>query len=364
MYKNLKVVGLMSGTSADGIDMSLNITNGISLERTKYKEINSYSKKTKLLISNAMDNPNLILNNYILKRRLEKRVTLEHAITLDKFLKENEIYPDLIGFHGQTIFHDSKKKISVQIGDGKLLFKLLKIPVISNFRDNDMRNGGEGAPIAPIYHKYLIQNLKLNLPSCFINIGGVSNVTYWDGDDLIGFDTGPGNALIDKFMQSKFNKSYDNQGRRALKGNPNDETVKKFLLDPFFDLPFPKSLDKFYFLKYYNSIYFTETSPHDVVSTLSEMTVASIVNSLKKLPKLPKLLVVMGGGMNNFYFLSRLKELLKIEVITADDINIPGEFIEAELISFLAARKYYNLPITFPSTTGVNRAVTGGLLFK
>ena len=202
------------------------------------------------------------------------------------------------------------------------------------------------------------------LPTCFINIGGVSNLTYWDGKKLIGFDIGPGNAFVDKYMQETFSEKFDLDGNTAFKGNPNRQFINKFLLDPFFKLPYPKSLDKNYFSKFYKLLLSKTIKPFDIVSTLSQMTVDSIIHSILSLPKFPKNIILMGGGMNNYYFLNKLNVCLKNKVKTATKLNLPGDFIEAELISFLAARKFYNLPITFPDTTGVKLPMIGGQIFK
>ena len=198
----------MSGTSMDGIDISLVQSNGLQLKRLNKNYFYKYNSETKKKLLNILK-ADLSFN---LKRKeyLDNIITNEHYFAL----KDLDILDncDLIGFHGQTLFHDPKNKISIQLGNPKKLAQMLNKNVIFDFRSKDLSLGGQGAPIAPIYHKFIIETLDIELPCCFLNIGGVSNLTYWDGDTLLGFDTGPGNALMDDFMSSTLNKDYDKDG--------------------------------------------------------------------------------------------------------------------------------------------------------
>ena len=363
-YKSFVTIGLMSGTSLDGIDATIIDTNGISLKRYNINNTSNYSPKTKCLITKALSDP----KNFHLSKskmlQLNEFVTRDHAKCVKEILIKTNLSPSLIGFHGQTIFHDPMHKISIQAGDGQLLSKLLNINVVSSFREHDLKHKGEGAPIAPIFHKFLIDDLNISLPTCFLNIGGVSNITFWDGKILIGFDTGPGNALIDLFMKKKFNKPYDNFGKRALKGKPSDFFINLFLKDPFFGLNYPKSLDNQHFKKIFYSIYNSNLSNVDCISTLSELTSISIVKAINQLPKKPENLIISGGGVNNAFILKSLQHHLTCRLIKASEKNLPSKMIEAELIAFLAARRMNKLPITFPNTTGVSRPLLGGSIFK
>ena len=193
----------MSGTSFDGIDASIIRTDGISINRTGINYIGKY-RKTKLEILKAIKKPNEFIYNEKLKNDLCLKITEDHVKACKLILKKTNTIPDLIGFHGQTIIHDQKNKLSLQLGSGSLLSKILKIKVVCNFRKNDIQYDGK-VPISPIYHKYLIETLKLTLPTIFLNIGGISNLTYWDGKELIACDTGPGNNLIDFYMRKRLN---------------------------------------------------------------------------------------------------------------------------------------------------------------
>ena len=215
----------MTGTSMDGIDISLVNTNGIHLKRLNKNYFYPYSTKTKKIFTSILKED----LDFNLKRKdyLDKFITDEHYFAL----KDLDILSscDLIGFHGQTLYHDPNNKISIQLGNPQKLSQMLNKNVIFDFRSNDISLGGQGAPIAPIYHQFIMENLNIELPSCFLNIGGISNLTYWDGESLIGFDTGPGNALMDDFMSNKLNKNYDNDGILASQGTPIKEEVAKFL---------------------------------------------------------------------------------------------------------------------------------------
>jgi len=361
--KKLAFIGLMSGTSMDGINCTLVYTNGQDLETTSFNAIIGYSTRTQALLNKAIDSIDLYKKIKKFKKSLDVSVTLDHAKIIQKLIVKSKIKPDFIGFHGQTIFHNPDKKESIQAGLPQLLSNMLQIKVISDFRDNDIDNGGQGAPISPIYHKYLIQKHNLELPTCFLNIGGISNFTYWDGELLIGFDLGPGNCLMDIYIQKHLNKKFDNFGELASKGKINTKILRFFLKDNYFLKSYPKSLDKNYFTKNLAYEGFLKLSHEDAMATLAEFTIQSIKLSIDHLPKNPRLIVIMGGGMNNKYLVNRISDILSCDVLLANQINLSGEMIEAELIGYLSARFVYNLPITFPLTTGVKKSVSGGKLY-
>jgi len=359
-YNFLNIIGLMTGTSMDGIDISLVQTNGLHLKRLNKNYFYEYNTKTKKTLTGILKedlNFNLKRKNY-----LDDFITYEHYLAL----KDLDILSscDLIGFHGQTMYHEPDKKISVQLGNPKKLAQMLNKNVIFDFRSKDLSLGGQGAPIAPIYHKFILETLDIELPCCFLNIGGISNLTYWDGESLIGFDTGPGNALMDDFMTSTFNESYDKDGILASKGTPIKEEVIKFLKFDFFKKPPPKSLDRQTFLYFYNELVKKNYSVHDIMATLAELTVETIFTSLELLPKKIKSIIITGGGYRNIHLMDRLKHKLKIEVFNEKQIGLNFDYIEAELIAYLSARSIYKLPFTFPSTTGVSKPSSGGKLYK
>ena len=349
------IIGLMSGTSMDGINAILVYTNGTKLKSTSFNLIRDYSKKTQLILNKALENIQLYTNNSDFKHKLDKSITKDHYKAIKELIKKSLIIPEFIGFHGQTIFHNSQKKISIQAGDAELLANLLNIKVISNFRDRDLKFGGEGAPISPIYHKYLMENLKLKLPSCFINVGGIANLTFWDKESLLAFDTGPGNCLMDMYMQKTLGKKFDRSGLLASKGKVNSKLVFSFLQDPYFRMKSPKSLDRNYFKKYLKENALKDMTNHDVMANLLEFTIESISMAIEQLPSKPSSIVVMGGGINNKFLIKRLLQKLNNNILFLPKEIFSAEMVEAELIAFLSARTLYNLPITFPSTTGVKK---------
>lgn len=357
--KFFNIVGMMTGTSMDGIDISLVSTNGNKLIRSKENYFYEYNKIFKNLLLGLYKKT--IKEVYNHKLKYDKIITLEHF----KALKQSSLLTkaEIIGFHGQTIYHNPQKGVSLQLGNPNLLSKLTKKKVIFNFRDADIKNNGQGAPLAPIYHKFIVTDLNLKLPTCVINIGGISNLTYVDDNELIGFDTGPGNNLIDNFVRSNFNLYYDNNGMIASKGISDNKFVKNFMNDTYFKLRYPKSLDNNYFKKYLKKIDNLNISLTDKLSTLLECTIQSIVKAILELPKEPKNIIIVGGGYKNKRMINRLQNCLKINFLFEEDLNFSSDFIESELIAFLSARIINNLPTTFPSTTGVKKPTIGGKIY-
>ena len=352
----------MSGTSMDGIDVCLAETDGYKKFEIIDSLVSNYRSKTKSLLKEFDKNTQNLLDDVKFINDLEKQITIDHFLITKKIIDKNNIIPDLVGFHGQTIFHNPELSKSIQIGDAELLKKLIKVDIIHNFRKTDLEFNGNGAPISPIYHKFLIKSKKLELPSCFVNIGGISNVTYLDSTQLIGFDIGPGNCLIDRVAKDKIGKNFDKNGELAFKGNVDYKKLNILLSDDYFKLDFPKSLDKNYFNKY---LYiFNKDKIEDTIATLSAFTVKSIERQLLSFKQQPKSCVLTGGGVKNNFVYSSLKKIKEIKFIPPKKLNINPETLEAEMICYLAARRINNLPITFPTTTGVKKAMTGGELLK
>ena len=350
----------MTGTSMDGIDISFVKTNGLDLKRLNKNHFYQYSNKTKSILLDILNGD--IDSNLKRKQYLDQFITNEHYLALkDLNIVETA---DLIGFHGQTIYHDPTTKRSIQLGDPQKLANIFNKSVIFNFRSNDLELGGQGAPLAPIYHKFIIKKFKLDLPSCILNIGGVSNLTYWDGESLIGFDTGPGNALMDNYMSVISNEYFDKNGSLASKGTPDKKIVKSFLNQIFFKTPPPKSLDKHSFINFYNGLLKKNYHNANFMATLAELTIESIVSSLVFLPKEINSILVTGGGYRNMHLMKRLQDRLKIKIFNEEQLGIDFDFIESELIAYLSARSIYNLPITFPTTTGVSQPSSGGKLYN
>ena len=350
----------LKDSSMDGIDISLVQTDGLNLKRLNKNFFYEYSISTKRKLIDILKED--VDFNLKRKQYLDKFITNEHYLAL----KDLEITKrcDIIGFHGQTIYHNPKEKVSFQLGDPKLLSEKLKKDVIFNFRSNDLLLGGQGAPLAPIYHKYIIEESNLKLPTCILNVGGISNITYWDGYNLIGFDTGPGNALMDDYMLAVLNKNFDEDGNIASSGYPINDEIKKFLDNDFFKQPPPKSLDRGAFLDIYEKLIKKKYSFEDVMATFAEFTVESVASGIDLLPKKINNILITGGGYKNIYLMQRLKERLKINLIYETELGLNFDYIEAELIAYLSARSIYKLPFTFPSTTGVSKPLSGGKFYK
>ena len=355
--KKIPVIGLMSGTSMDGINGTVVFTDGNTLKRTGFNMIEPYGTETKHLLQKA-----------IIKKKsnseLDRLITNDHFKVIKKLIDISKIIPHLIGFHGQTIYHSAKNKISIQAGNSNILCNLTKTNIISNFRKKDIELGGQGAPISPIYHKYLALSSKLPLPCCFLNIGGVANITYIDENELIGFDTGPGNGLMDLYVQHHLKIPFDFSGKISSTGKINTKIINVFFQNNFFKKSFPKTLDRKQFNNIFKMDEFRVLSVENALATLCEITSLSIKKSIDLLPELPKILIVTGGGTKNLNLMKRLINLMPFTVIKSDQINLNSEFIEAEMIAYLAARSTKNLPITFPSTTGIKQSFSAGDITK
>jgi anhydro-N-acetylmuramic acid kinase len=263
---------------------------------------------------------------------------------------------DLIGFHGQTISHAPERGHTCQIGDGALLARLTGIKVVSDFRTADVKAGGQGAPLVPVYHQAIAADLSK--PLVFLNIGGVSNVTYVDEDDLIAFDTGPGNALLDDWMLAKTGRKFDSGGAAALKGKLNGAVLSALLSHAFFSLPPPKSLDRDAFA----SGAWAGLSTEDGAATLSTFTVRAIGKARDFFPRKPLRWIVCGGGRHNAFFMGELRKALGVPVEPIEKLGLDGDATEAEAFAYLAARVVRGLPLSFPGTTGVKEPMQGGVI--
>ena len=265
---------------------------------------------------------------------------------------------DLIGFHGHTIDHRPHEGVTTQIGDGKLLSQLTGISVVNDFRSEDVRKGGQGAPLVPIYHKALFENEEK--PVAIVNIGGVANVT-WIGkneEELLAFDTGPGNALIDDLIKAKTGNNFDKGGNIAKSGKVNAKILNEFMENDFFTKKPPKSLDRNHFtpISKNNGI-----STEDAAATYAAFTAKSIAISANFFPSKPSKWVIAGGGRYNMAIMDALKNSLQ-NVVTSDELGINGDVLEAQAFAFLAVRSLLNLPNSFPGTTGTTQTVSGGVI--
>ena len=366
MAKIYTALGLMSGTSMDGVDASVIQTDG----KSKYKAIldryfrypeSIYNDLTKLRdkIKKSED-----LKKYQKKiKSLEKDITIFHAESVDKILKKTRVSVDFIGFHGQTIFHNAAAKITKQLGDGKLLSKLTKKKIIYDFRTNDLKNGGEGAPLVPIFHEMLQKKFNIK-PLSFFNIGGILNrTTIWDDGLLTAGDVGPGMCLIDKWIRTKIKKEYDKNGDIAKTGKVNKVVLNKYWRSFQASNPEQASYDTSDF----DISFAKDLSLKDGAATLTLYTANLFISHFKTNEQFKDLskekTILCGGGRKNKFLVNIIKSYNK-NVKLIDDYGIDGDFVESQAFAYLAIRSYLGLPISFPETTGCKKPTTGGVLVK
>jgi anhydro-N-acetylmuramic acid kinase len=358
-------IGLMSGTSCDGIDVSIIKSNGENEVYFIGNHFLPYEEKVRFKLRSLKEKINLIIDlekNKLEINTLDREITLLHAKAVNLIIEKygfNKLEVNLVGFHGHTIFHSFKEKKTKQIGDGKLLSQLTNLDVINNFRENDIKNGGQGAPLVPIFHNLLQTKLKLKSPLIIINIGGISNLTYLNTEkETVSFDTGPGNFLIDKILQLKSNNKiqFDENGTIAYTGSVEKNILDSYLSDPYYESPPPKSLD----VNDFNLSPLRSLNLEDSVATLSELTSVTIINALNFFKIKPNKIILCGGGRKNKYIFERIKKLSNISTNNIDSYKINGDFIESQAFAYLAIRSYLKKPISFPSTTGVLEPSTGG----
>ena len=372
-------MGLMSGTSLDGVDVSIIKSDGnreISSILDEYYEYNNELIQKILNIREKITNLEE-LNKYSNEiNDLEREITLFNVKAVKETLEKSKSSVDLIGFHGQTIFHNPEKKITKQLGDGKLLSQLTKTKVIYNFRQNDLENGGQGAPLTPIFHNVLANkiNKKFNLgfPLNFLNIGGISNITStvsWENlefvDKIFAFDIGPGNCLIDEWIRKNSSKEYDENGLVASSGTV-DKLVLNQALENFTDKSnYKKSLD----VKDFDIFFAKGLSLENGAATITNFTARLIIDGMNYTHKISQSgidkWIVCGGGRKNRYLLESIKnnfEKISIELI--DQYEIDGDFVESQAFAYLAIRSLLKLPISFPDTTGCKEPSTGGVTVK
>jgi len=364
----LTTIGLMSGTSLDGVDVALIETDGKQVKGFGPCGYRPYGERERDLLRQALtEAADLSERNARpgILREAERAVTIAHAEAVAAFIAQNHISCediDIVGFHGQTVLHRPARKLTVQIGDAAALAKAIHIPVMHDFRAADVAAGGQGAPFVPVYHRALTQLLERDGPIAVVNIGGVSNITYIDGaDTLIACDTGPGNALLDDYMFRTMGQLFDCEGRMAAQGTPDEAWISRALEHPFFGRPAPKSLDRNDFA----SLVLRPMPPADGAATLTAFTASAIARIVPLLPKPPTSWIVAGGGARNLTMLRMLRERLAPATVEAGDaLGWSTDAIEAQAFGFLAARGLKGLPLSYPATTGVPIPMTGGIIAR
>ena len=373
MGKIFTAMGLMSGTSLDGVDVSIIESDGVKEFSSILDRYFEYDKKLiqkililrdKITIPEHLDKYSDEIND------LERKITLFHADAINKTLETSKSLVDLIGFHGQTIYHNPLKKISKQIGDGNLLSQLSKKTIIYNFRKNDLQNGGEGAPLTPVFHKLIVKQNRIELPVCILNIGGITNVTLiddYDQDSFLSRDLGPGNCLIDEWIRNKTKKKFDKNGDIAKRGKINNLIVNQ-ALDNFENKFKQKTLS--FDTKDFSLGFVRGLDLDDGAATLTEFTARIISMELSSFLQEVKnnsfRILVCGGGRKNTNLLERIKSLTPKNLVVerVDDYGIDGDYIESQAFAYLAIRSFLKLPISYPSTTGCLKPTTGGVITK
>ena len=363
----------MSGTSGDGVDASLINSDGKGYYKVLINKYFKYSDEISQNIYKLKRNINKIDDVKIFSTEindLERKITLFHSNAVSSFTKNIDIKIDLIGFHGQTILHNPKNKYSKQLGDGNLLSQLSKKKVIYNFRQNDLLQGGEGAPLSPIFHQIIVKEKKIDLPVCVLNIGGISNLTLIKDlkeENLISKDIGPGNCLIDEWIRRNNKGNYDKNGELASKGRTN-KLILDQALDDFENIP-ASDINSFD-INDFEINFLRGLDLEDGASTITDFTSKIISNNLIKIISKHNQnisrIIICGGGRKNKTLIERIKRDChnKLKFQTTDDYKVDGDFVESQAFAFLAIRSFLKLPISFPNTTGCKLPVTGGVLVK
>jgi anhydro-N-acetylmuramic acid kinase len=391
MGKTLRALGLMSGTSMDGIDVALIETDGEDTLQRGRSGTYPYSETFRANLREALAQAAQIGQRRERPAQLamvEQYLTDLHVEAVTQFLEDHRVDPqtvDVIGFHGQTVLHKTvmtrstsvdepkavldtppvsaaigPRTLTVQLGDGARLAKQTGIDVVYDLRAADCAAGGQGAPLAPVYHRALTARLP-DRPVALLNIGGVANVT-WIGakGELLAFDTGPGNAMIDDWMQRRLGFPRDEDGALAGKGRVHENYLTEYLRHSYFGQPPPKSLDRNAFSPWLVHA----LSPEDGAATLTAFSATSIARAREHFPEQPKLWLIAGGGRRNRTLMGMIAERVEAAVAPAEAAGIDGDSLEAEAWAYMAVRSLAGLPISFPGTTGAPRPMTGGVLAR
>lgn len=361
-----RAIGLMSGTSMDGIDIALVETDGETYLRRGPAETHAYPAElrdrlraclaTARSLKGRQERPGVLAD-------VERELTERHAEAVLRFMGDRALQPfavDVIGFHGQTVLHRPEAGLTVQLGDGPALARRTGIDVVYDLRAADVAAGGQGAPLVPIYHRALVARLP-ERPLAIVNIGGVANITYVGRNgDLIAFDTGPGNALIDDWVARQTGSARDENGALAAQGRIDEAALRYYLSHPYFAKLPPKSLDRDAFPVEAVS----HLSAKDGAATLTAFTAEAIAKAREHLPEQPELWIISGGGRMNRTLMGMIAGRVENAVVPAEAVALDGDTVEAEAWAYLAVRALAGLPITFPGTTGVRQPLSGGVLAR
>ncbi len=356
-------IGLMSGTSMDGVDASLILSDGIVIQDIISSVSIPYPKTLQEKIKDltvSFTNKEFNRNKFFGVSNELSELNLSAVNKIKDSINQMNINPDLIGYHGQTILHSPKDTVTFQIGNPQYLSNRLKVPVVFDFRMGDILNGGEGAPLTPIYHRAKITTDQ-GSPIAIVNIGGISNITYLNGESIEAFDCGPGNCIIDDLCREYYNIPFDDKGKIASSGKIDHDFVNNILGDEFFNKRPPKSLDRNYFHKYIPSLH---GLPNDKIASFSYLTALTIANAIESFEARPHKIVLTGGGSKNIYIIDKINEISGLGVSIMEDFGFSSQYVEAEAFAYLAIRCLRGLPITFPTTTGINMPMSGGKIYN
>lgn len=355
----VKAVGLMSGTSLDGVDVAELCTDGERIEGFGKSGYRAYSEEERTVLRAVLGRwPGDDLDAAL------EVVQRCHIEALEGFDAE------LIGFHGQTLAHEPRGRGTHQLGDGGALAAALGAPVVWDFRSNDVQLGGEGAPLAPFFHFACAKWIKADAPLAFLNLGGVGNITWVDPSKnnpeetgaLLAFDTGPANAPINDLMQSRLGLSYDKDGALARQGTVETGALELFLAETYFARIPPKSLDRDDFSVMLELV--RELSDADAAATMTAMSAAAVMQGIQHCPSPPSRVLVCGGGRYNLVMMHMLREALDCRVDRVETVGLDGDMLEAQAFAYLAVRVARGLPTSGPTTTGVSALVGGGIVSK
>ena len=351
------VIGMISGTSMDGIDIALLHTDGRDQVRFGPADTRPYPSALREELIDFLHDPARAQTDPL--TALEEKVTASFSRALLDFLHDHALSPqaiDLVGLHGQTVYHNPAQRFTRQLGDGAQMARETGIAVVDQFRLHDVAQGGQGAPLVPLYHAALAHSLPK--PLVILNWGGVGNVTFLEDDTILAFDTGPASALCDDWTRRHFNLPFDKDGVLAQQGQV-DQTMLAFLLDhEFFKKPPPKSLDRNAFHAGLQRL--APLAPLDGLATLTAFTIHATAKALEHMPHKPLRWLVAGGGRHNQAFMQGLRAVLALPVDPVEAVGWRGDSLEAECFAYLAMRSRLGLPLSLPTTTGVPAPCTGG----
>ena len=357
-------LGTMSGTSMDGIDLSIINSDGesdISVIDNFFYEYNTDIKKELINIRKEVLQKDDLITKKLIINDLSRKLTLLHVEAIKEFLKKNsEIKLDLVGFHGHTLIHKPEQGFTYQLGNPELMVQLLKTKVVFNFRDNDILNKGQGAPLVTLYHGQILKNLNLTNNGVIINIGGIANGSYFENSLIHSNDIGPGNCLIDQWIRlNSKDKEFDTEGSISAKGEVNF-LIQEDFLNHYNYHDKKKSLD----ITDFNIAQFRGLKLEDGAATLVSITANLIANFVKSIKEKKDKIILAGGGRKNKTLIRFISKILNIKIETIDQYKYAGDFIESQAFAYLAIRSLENKYLSLPTTTGVSKAVTGGIIYS